>query len=293
MTLGTAEIGFWVALSLWVIAFLVILAALVFHRRHYLSLGVVIAAVGLLPHTAGIGIRWAMSGRPPFISLYELVIASAWFAVVTYLVVQWIWKTARPVGVAVLPVAFLSMGAALTLSPEANPLYPALKSWWLVIHILFALVAHGCFAVAFGAAILLLIRGRRTEAGNGDLVPGSVNLDQLGFQCIVFGFICHTIMVLSGAIWANKAWGRFWGWDPVETWSLITWLLYGLYIHLRFLPKWHRRPAAIYAIVAFVIVVFSYWGVPHVTKSIHDYTLYSPSRSGEEQGVGAESGETY
>jgi cytochrome c-type biogenesis protein CcsB len=275
MTLGTAEIGFWIALSFWVVAFLVFLQALVFHRRHHLAIGVVIAAAGLLPHTAGIVIRWIATGRPPFISLYELIIASAWFAVLTYLVIQAIWKSARPVGVAVAPVAFLSMGAALTLSPEANELSAALQSWWLVIHIVFALIAHGCFAVAFGAAVLLIIRGRRTEAENGDLVPSSVNLDRLGLRCIIFGFICHTVMVLSGAIWANNAWGRFWGWDPIETWSLVTWLLYGLYMHLRFLPKWHGRRAAAYAVVAFLVVVFSFWGVPHLWKSIHDYTLYS------------------
>jgi cytochrome c-type biogenesis protein CcsB len=179
------------------------------------------------------------------------------------------------VGVAVLPVAFISMGAALTLSPAANPLSAALKSWWLVVHILFALVGHGFFAVAFGAAVLLLIRRSAPQPEGESLIPPPQRLDQISARSIISGFIAHTVMILSGSIWANKAWGRFWGWDPIETWSLVTWLLYGLYTHLRFLPSWRGRRAAGYAVVAFLVVVFSFWGVPHLWTSVHDYSLLS------------------
>ncbi len=265
MTIESASIGFWLALSLWVIGFLLSLYALVFGRERLLAVAVVFAALGLAPLAAGIGVRWVATARPPFISLYELVIASAWFAVATYLVAQAAWRAARPVAVAVLPVAFLSLGAALTLSPAANPLSAALKSWWLVVHILFALLAHGCFAVAFGAALLLLVRGKERPT------PA---LDEISSRSVVFGFICHTVMILSGSIWADKAWGRFWGWDPIETWSLVTWLLYGLYAHLRLLPKWRGRLAAGYALAAFLVVVFSFWAVPHLWTSVHDYSLY-------------------
>ena len=270
MTLGNAEIGFYVALSIWVVGFLVAVQALVARRPGRLIAAVWLAAIGLVPHTAGTVVRWIASGRPPFISLYELILASAWFAVVVYLVSQAVWRAARPAVVAVLPVAFLSMGAALTASPAANPLGATPKSWWLVIHILFAMVAHGCFAVAFGASLLLLIK--KDGEGQG-LIPSADALDRVAAQSIVYGFICDTVMVLSGGIWAHQAWGRFWGWDPVETWSLITWLLYGLYAHLRFLPRWRGRRAAVYAVAAFVVVVFSFWGVPHLWESQHDYTL--------------------
>lgn len=275
MTLENAEIGFWLALTFWVVGFLLCLHALVFRGQRQLAVAVVLAALGLVPQTAGMVVRWVASGRPPFISLYELVCASAWFAVATYLVVQAIWRATRPVAVAVLPIAFLSLGATLTLSAEANALSPALKSWWLVVHILFAMVAHGCFAVAFGAAVLLLFKKSAAAPGAESLIPSAERLDELSARCIIFGFICHTVMVLSGSIWANNAWGRFWGWDPIETWSLVTWLLYGLYAHLRFLPKWRGRRAAAYAMVAFLVVVFSFWGVPHLWDSVHDYTLMS------------------
>jgi cytochrome c-type biogenesis protein CcsB len=274
VTLQHAEIGFWIALTLWVIAFLVSLAALVFRRESHMRSAVIIAALGLIPHTIGIAMRWMVSERPPFISLYELVTASAWFVVATYLVVQAIWRLARPVAVAVMPVAFLAMGAALTLSPDANVLTPSLKSWWLVIHILFAMVAHGCFAVAFAAAVLTFVKKPTEASGAVSLIPGPETLDRICMQSIIYGFICHTVMVLSGSIWANKAWGRFWGWDPIEVWSLVTWLIYGLYVHLRFLPNWQGRRAAAYAVVGFLVVVFSFWGVPHLWTSIHDYTLY-------------------
>ncbi|MBM4035272.1 MAG: hypothetical protein FJ291_26305 [Planctomycetes bacterium] len=266
MSIEGASLCFWLSLSLWVIGFLLSLCALVWRRERLLGTAVVFAALGLAPLTAGIVVRWVATARPPFISLYELVIASAWFAVATYLAAQAAWRAARPVAVAVLPVAFLSLGAALTLSPAANPLSAALKSWWLVVHILFALLGHGCFALAFGAALLLLVRGHDAR---------SSALDEISSRSVVFGFICHTVMILSGSIWANNAWGRFWGWDPIETWSLVTWLLYGLYAHLRLLPRWRGRLAAAYAIAAFLVVVFSFWAVPHLWTSMHDYTFYS------------------
>ncbi len=275
MTVENAEIGFWLALSCWVIAFLLSLYALVFRKERFLVAAIGLAAVGLLPQAVGVAIRWSATGRPPFINLYELVSTSAWFVVLTYLVLQAIWKAARPIGVVVFPVAFLAMGAALTLSPAPNELTASLKSWWLIIHILFAMVAHGAFAISFGAAILLLFRERSTATDGESLIPAPARLDLICARAIVFGFICDTVMVLSGSIWANNAWGRFWGWDPVETWSLITWLLYGLYIHLRFLRSWRGRSSAIYAVVAFLLVVFSYWGVSHIWTSVHDYTLYA------------------
>lgn len=275
MTIEAAEIGLWIALSLWVLAFLVFLSALVFRREGQLRTAVIIAGVGLLPHTAAIAIRWVATERPPFISLYELVSTSAWVAIATYLVVQQALRAVRPLGVAVMPVAFLAIGATLTLSPEANVLTPALKSWWLVFHILFAMIAHSCFAIAFASAVLFLTRRGEPKSGQKSLIPPPERLDRIIEQFIVFGFICDTAMVLSGSIWANNAWGRFWGWDPVETWSLITWLLYGLYMHLRFLRSWRGRSSAIYAVVAFLLVVFSYWGVSHIWTSIHDYTLYT------------------
>ncbi len=274
MTVENAEIGLWLALTCWVIGFLVCLYALVFQKERLLAAAAIIAAVGLLPHTAGIAIRWAATGRPPFINLYELVSASAWFAVATYLVVQAIWRNARPVAVAVLPVAFLSMGATLTLSPEPNALTASLESWWLVIHVLFALIAHGGFAIAFGAAILLVLKSRGQQTQDQSLVPAADRLDLLCARSIIFGFVCHTVMILSGSIWANNAWGSFWRWDPVETWSLIAWLLYGLYAHLRILKSWRGRRSAIYSIVAFLVVVFSYWGVSHIWATVHDYTLF-------------------
>ncbi len=272
ITLDNAELGFWIALTIWVVAFLFCLYALVFSDEKKLRLTIILAAVGLLPHLGGVAARWVASGRPPFINLYELVAASAWVTIATFLVAQAVWKAARPSAVVVLPVAFLSMGAVLTLSTEANLLSPALKSWWLVIHIIFALVAHGCFAIASGTAVLIFVPKRETPKS---LVPSPEQLDRLCARLIIFGFICHTLMLLSGAIWANRSWGRFWGWDPIETWSLFVWLLYGLYAHLRLLPMWRGRPAAAYVILAFFLVVFSFWGVPHLYTSVHDYTLYA------------------
>ncbi len=271
---ASEAILFWLSLSTYVVAALLCAYGLVFKKTRLLPAAVVVAAAGLLPHTAAFIVRWIATGRPPFLNLYELILAGAWFIVVTFVVAQFVWRHVRPVGAAVMPVAFLSMGVALMLSPQANPLAAALQSWWLVVHILFALVSYGCFAISFGAAILLLITENKDRPA-GSMIPPPEQLDGVGARCIYFGFICLTVRVISGSIWANNAWGRYWGWDPVDVWSLVTWLLYGLYAHLRPLRKWKRRHAAWFSVVAFVVVVFSFWGVPHLWQSIHDYSQYS------------------
>ena len=265
----------WVSVSAYVGATLLCACALAFGKRRLLLPAVIVAAAGLAPHMAAFVVRWIATGRPPFIGLYELILAGAWCVVATFVVTQFIWRGVRPLGTAVIPFAFLSMGLALTMSPEANPLTATLRSWWLAIHIVFALVAYGCFAVASGASVFLLVQERRERATAAGQVPTPERLDEIASRCIFFGFICDTVMIVSGAVWANSAWGRFWGWDPVETWSLVTWLVYGLYAHLRLVGKWRRTQSAWFAVAAFVVVVFSFWGVPHLWKSIHDYSLYS------------------
>jgi cytochrome c-type biogenesis protein CcsB len=265
----------WMALSLYVVAALAGACALVFRKDRAYLVATIAVAAGLAPHTAAFVVRWIATGRPPFINLYELLHASAWAVAVAFLVAQLASRAVRSIGAAVMPVAFLTMGYAQMLSPEANRLNAALRSWWLAVHIVFASLAYGCFAVSFGAAILFLYKKRAGERGAAARLPPLAKLDGIGLRCIYFGFICDTVMILSGSIWANNAWGRFWGWDPVETWSLVTWLVYGLYSHLRLVGKWKRDHAAWLSIAAFAIVVFSFWGVPHLWTSIHDYSLMS------------------
>ncbi|MHC4252334.1 MAG: cytochrome c biogenesis protein CcsA [Planctomycetota bacterium] len=266
---------FWTALSLYVAAGIASAAALVFRKERGYLVATVAVAAGLLPHTAAFVVRWIGTGRPPFINLFELLHSGAWAVAAAFVVAQRASRGVRALGIAVMPVAFLTMGLAQTLSAAANPLTAQLRSWWLAVHILFASLAYGCFAVSFGAAVLYLYKHFAGERGPAARLPKPSRLDEVSLKSVHFGLICDTVMILSGSIWANNAWGRFWGWDPVETWSLVTWLVYGLYAHLRFLKKWKRTHAAWLSIAAFGIVVFSYWGVPHLWKSIHDYTLMS------------------
>jgi ABC-type transport system involved in cytochrome c biogenesis permease subunit len=188
----------WMALSLYVVAALAGACALVFRKDRAYLVATIAVAAGLAPHTAAFVVRWIATGRPPFINLYELLHASAWAVAVASLVAQLASRAVRSIGAAVMPVAFLTMGYAQMLSPEANRLNAALRSWWLAVHIVFASLAYGCFAVSFGAAILFLYKKRAGERGAAARLPPLAKLDGIGLRCIYFGFICDTVMILLG-----------------------------------------------------------------------------------------------
>ena len=147
---------------------------------------------------------------------------------------------------------------------------PALQSNWLIFHVFMCMLSYGALFAAFCSALLWLAFWRKLESQK--------ILDALAYQLMAFGFLILTVGIISGAVWAKQAWGRYWGWDPKETWSLITWFVYGIYLHLRlagaqFGVKREKLPLlnAIFAIVGFVFVMFTYLGVSYLLKSLHSY----------------------
>jgi cytochrome c-type biogenesis protein CcsB len=146
-----------------------------------------------------------------------------------------------------------------------------LASWWLNIHVVFAKLSYGAFIIAFALALVFLFRERATGTLSEMLekLPGQDTIDDLQFRFVGIGFVFLGIMIASGAIWANEAWGRYWAWDPIETWSLISWVVYALYLHTRLTLGWHGSRSAWFACLALPVVVFSLIGVPLVYQSIH------------------------
>jgi len=149
---------------------------------------------------------------------------------------------------------------------------PALKSNWLIVHVITCFVGYASFAVAFGVSTMYLVT-QRAPGGGGDLLarfPAAEVLDELNYQLILFGFVFLTAGIITGAVWANSAWGRYWGWDPKETWSLITWFIYATLLHARMMRGWSGRRVAFLSIGGFMAVLFTYFGV-NLLPGLHSY----------------------
>jgi cytochrome c-type biogenesis protein CcsB len=164
---------------------------------------------------------------------------------------------------ATLLLAYASFG----VDSQIRPLMPALKSNWLLIHVVTAFLGYAAFALAFGSAILYLFQSRRPRPS----LPPLPLLDNLIYRTTVLGFLLLTLGIATGAVWAETAWGRYWSWDPKETWSLITWFIYAAFLHARFTRDWRGRRAAILSIVGFVFVLFTYFGVNYLLSGLHSY----------------------
>ncbi len=237
------------------------------------------AVIGVGGNILGILLRWVETykvgyGHAPLSNLYESLVFFAWCIVALYLYIEYRYRN-RTIGAFVVPLAFLAMAYA-SLSPNISdriqPLIPALQSNWLIAHVITCFFGYAGFAVAFGISIMYITKQRRTAAEGPVLahVPGTETLDDLTHKMVQFGFLFLTAGIITGAVWANSAWGRYWGWDPKETWSLITWFIYATLLHARLMRGWRGRKIAYVSIIGFIAVLFTYFGV-NLLPGLHSY----------------------
>lgn len=222
-------------------------------------------------HTAALVVRGIGAGRLPLSNQYEFATSFAWGICLCFLVFLWKYKF-QALGAFVTPVIFLIIGYAAMQSREVRDLMPALRSYWLGIHVSCAIISYGAFGVSFAVSLMFLLR--RKMQGNSfweEHIPEEKKLDMISYRAVALGFLFLTFVIITGAIWAERAWGRYWSWDPKETWSLITWIIYAIYLHLRLSKGWRGKTAAIFAVVGFVCVIFTYIGVNTFIPSIHSY----------------------
>ncbi len=200
--------------------------------------------------------RSIAAGRGPFSNQYEFALAFAWGIVVAYLYMERSFRF-RSLGVFVLPAALGLMAYASTIPNTIEPLVPALQNnLLLTVHVAVAVVAYGTFAVAFGAAVMYLFQREDTVSW----MPSRDTLEQVGYRAVVIGFPMMVLVLVLGAVWANIAWGRYWGWDPKETATLITTLLYVGYLHAHNLRGWRGTRSALLLVLGFVATVFTFFG---------------------------------
>jgi cytochrome c-type biogenesis protein CcsB len=224
-------------------------------------------------HGAEIVTRGMAADRVPWGNMYEFVCAITFAAVTVYLVMVWRQKV-NWLGPFLMVAVVIALGiATIWLYNDPGPLRPALHSYWIAIHVTAAVTATGTFTVAGVATILYLVRSYVPAKAGGILerVPGAAALDTLAHRTIMFAFPIWTFAIIAGAIWADSAWGRYWGWDPKETWSFITWVGYAGYLHARATAGWRGRKAALVSLIAFGCLLFNFFGINYLVSGLHSY----------------------
>ena len=259
---------------------LLYLSGVVFRRRSILLWGSVTGAAVLAIQLAGIILRWWESyqigyGHAPLSNLYESLVFAAWAIMLIYLVMEHRTKH-RALGVFPALFAFLAMAYAsfsTGVSSKIQPLLPALKSNWLIAHVVTCFIGYAAFAVSFGISILCIARKSTQEAGGSahSLFPDPRQLDEFNYQMVLFGFLWLSLGIITGSVWADLAWGAYWSWDPKETWSLVTWLIYAALLHTRTMKGWRGNRVAWLSIIGFGCVLFTYFGVNFLLGGLHSY----------------------
>jgi cytochrome c-type biogenesis protein CcsB len=210
--------------------------------------------------------------------MYESLIFFSWTIILIYLLLEFRFKQ-RIIGTFATLFAFMAIAASSILpgsDATIKPLMPALQSNWLAIHVITCFFGYAAFAVSFGVSLLFLIQHRWEGISRGiGWLPNTKTLDEVNYRSIVIGFPMLTVGIITGAAWAHYAWGSYWSWDPKETWSLITWLIYAAFLHARITRDWRGRRMAILSLLGFMAVLFTYFGVSYILVGLHSYA--SPS----------------
>jgi cytochrome c-type biogenesis protein CcsB len=241
-------------------------------------IAVSLTVLAFLLHASAVVCRGLAASRPPWGNMYEFSTAGS-LAVTGVFLVLLSRRPIRYLGTFVVLPVLLTLGLAVAvLYTESAQLVPALKSVWLVIHVTAAMIASGIFTIGFAQSICFLVQDKRErvpveqrQASFMDRLPSAAALDRSAYKMHAFGYPIWTFAVIAGAIWAENAWGRYWGWDPKETWAFITWLVYTAYLHARATAGWKGRPAAYLAGLGYATFLFNYLVVNIWLVGFHSY----------------------
>jgi len=238
------------------------------------KIGLSVAAIGFFVHTMALIWRTIESGHAPFTNMYESLSFLAWSGILAYLIIEYKYKI-RKAGpyLMLIIIAIMALASSPLMPKEATPLIPALQSYWLWLHVSVTLLGEAFFAVAFIMSIMYLVADSREKKGiSKESALSSEKLDSISYRCVAVGFPLFTLGgLVFGMVWAYNAWGRYWSWDPKETWSLITWFVFALYLHTRIVMGWKGRRSALITLIGFLAALFTYFGVNYLLSGLHSY----------------------
>lgn len=297
------RLGFEIALGAYLISSIIFILYFSTKKRRLAEMGFTLVGFGFAFQTLALATRWFYAGHPPWVNTYEVMSFFAWAVVGAYLTLN-VRSDYKGVGTLVAPLAFATLGFASLQPANPTPLIPALQSVWLLIHVPIAILSYCAFFIAFVASVLYLFKDKQLSEGR--LVEGSHRprdssanaaravsletigvldkfsldqLDDLAYRSVAVGFPLLTIGIITGAIWAEAAWGSYWSWDPKETWSLITWLVFLIYLHAK-TQNWSSSLAAYIAAFGFISVICTFLGVGYVLPFLENYVSVSTGLHG-------------
>jgi len=258
----------WAALVAYVVAGSAAIFAVVWRRRPERFV-LALIAFGLILHTASITVRWERLGHGPYLTMFEILSSNIWSLMLAFAIAYWCLPAIRATAAVVMPILFIMMGWMLMTDMGEGHLPSTYHTVWLFIHIGFGKVFLGATLVAVGLAGVILSRPTARGQRWFERLPADDRLDELAFRCMALGFIFESLMLVAGAIWAQDAWGRYWAWDPLETWAFLTWLALAIALHARVTYKVSSRIGAMLVIGVFVVAFLTFFGVPFISTSPH------------------------
>ncbi|MHB9034014.1 MAG: cytochrome c biogenesis protein CcsA [Anaerolineae bacterium] len=224
-----------------------------------------------------LAVRGMLAGHWPLGSQYEFTLCFIWIVLTIYLLIESYWQEQR-LGRYVTLVVLILMFRVITLpaaAREIGPLPPVLQSVWLQVHVMTVMVGYGAYGVAAGLGLgLLASKPTAAEAGISTTLPPQSKIRQMTLRLLALGFPWLSLGILTGAVWAHYSWGRYWGWDPKETWALITWIWYLFIFHAASLPAWRGKRLAWLVLAGFILVMFTFIGVPFLASALQIDTLH-------------------
>lgn len=231
-----------------------------------------LAGVGFAIHTMSIIFRYSLAGHIPITNFHEATSFFSWCIVLIFFILQFRYKIGL-LSSFILPVVFVLMLSSSMLPREIKPLSPVLQSYWLGIHTVLAFLGNAAFALAFGIGFMYLVQEHYVKTkhlgGLFERLPSLQTLDEVNYRLITFGFPLLTLAIITGALWAESAWGSYWNWDAREVWSLVTWFIYAIVLHARLVAGWRGKRAAILSIVGFLTIIIAFFGIKLLRKGLH------------------------
>jgi len=258
----------WVAVIFYAFAAIGNTWGMIFQKKHAERIAFYLLTAGLIVHGGGILYWWDVVGHGPYLSRNEILSAMAWGTIVSFLVFSRNFPAIRPASILVFPSAILMIALGLFFSPAIKTLPPSYRGIWLVLHVVFYIVSLATIVIALALSLGYVLKKRTRYKWLAQL-PDSAIIDMSAYRFVGFGFVFWLIAMLAGSLWAYDSWGRFWGWDPTETWSLISLGLFGLYLHLRHFFGLMGEKAAVLFILCFIVSLISLFFIPLLESSIH------------------------
>jgi ABC-type transport system involved in cytochrome c biogenesis permease subunit len=252
------------AFAIYFTAVFAYLAFLFAKKEKTAKIGFALAAAGLVVHTGALLVRTFQSGHAPFTNMYESLSFLAWASVFAFLVISLRFHVPK-IGLylMLIVIGLMALASSPLMPKDVTPLVPALQSYWLWLHVSVTLLGEAFFAVAFITS-LMYIATKDPDKKEW--------MDSVSYRCVSVGFPLFTLGgLVFGMVWAEKAWGTYWSWDPKEVWSLITWFVFALYLHTRIFMGWKGKRSAIIAVIGFLAALFTFFGVNYLLAGLHSY----------------------